>query len=199
MLNSNNFIKVLLILLLVFTSKNISAQHEKLQLNEWITNWYLLGPIKLEVTSSEVNHLGGFETDFLARFGGEGNPKIELGKKQEYGGNIVSWIEYTSPDSIINLDNAINEYQMFVNVSKNSGGDVSCNGHCNDNFSDIRFVDIDNVTFLDYWMEKRVDGNNAWFWVEEATFFYFVTCLTEISTILPARLELIKDAGCRWY
>jgi PKD repeat protein len=64
------------------------------------------------------------------------------------------------------IDNPINDYQMFVNVTKTIGGDVNCSGHCNDDFSDIRFIDIDNTTLLDYWMEKKVDGDYAWFWVE---------------------------------
>jgi len=56
-------------------------------------------------------------------------------------------------------------YQMQLNVSYNGGGDVSCNGHCNQNFSDLRFVQIDNTTELPYWIEKKVDGNYALLWV----------------------------------
>jgi hypothetical protein len=74
----------------------------------------------------------------------------------------VDWNYY----KIINIADPINDYQIKINVSYISGGDVNCNGHCNTNFSDIRFIDFDNVTVLDYWNEKIVDGSYAWFWVE---------------------------------
>ena len=73
--------------------------------------------------------------------------------------NCLDCIDYNYPC-------AINEYQMFINVTKTSGGDVDCNNHCNDDFGDIRFVDVDNSTYLDYWIEKKIDGSFAWFWVE---------------------------------
>lgn len=67
----------------------------------------------------------------------------------------------------ISLTNAVNDYQMFINVSKPlDGGDVNCSGNCEDDFGDIRFIDIDNVTELDYWMEKNVSGEHAWYWIE---------------------------------
>jgi len=56
-------------------------------------------------------------------------------------------------------------YQMKINVSYSSGGDVSCNGHCQSDFDDIRFVDIDNSTVLPYWKETHVDSQYAIFWV----------------------------------
>jgi len=56
-------------------------------------------------------------------------------------------------------------YQMKINVSYNGGGDVSCNGHCQSDFDDIRFVDIDNSTVLPYWKETYVDSQYAIFWV----------------------------------
>lgn len=68
-------------LLILFCSGNIFAQQEIMKLNKWITNWYLLGPLELEESLYEFNHLGGFENDFLAKYGGESNPKIELGGK----------------------------------------------------------------------------------------------------------------------
>ena len=56
-------------------------------------------------------------------------------------------------------------YQMRLNVSYSSGGDVSCEGHCQADFDDIRFVDIDNSTVLPYWKETYVDSQYAIFWV----------------------------------
>jgi hypothetical protein len=67
---------------------------------------------------------------------------------------------------IIYLDNANNDYQMHINVSLLSGGDVNCSGHCKNDFSDVRFCDIDSNVFLDYWIERQVNGEYAWFWVK---------------------------------
>ena len=45
---------------------------------------------------------------------------------------------------------------------------VSAEGHCKADFGDVRFTDDDGVTPLDYWMETKVDGDYAIFWVEVA-------------------------------
>jgi hypothetical protein len=47
-----------------------------------------------------------------------------------------------------------------------SGADVYLNSHCRTDFGDIRFTDDDGETLLDYWMEEKVDGDYAIFWVE---------------------------------
>ena len=66
----------------------------------------------------------------------------------------------------INIANGNNSYQMFVNISYAVGNDVNCSSHCNANFSDVQFWDIDNTTQLDFWMEKKVNSNYAWTWIE---------------------------------
>jgi len=48
------------------------------------------------------------------------------------------------------------------------GETVHLNGHCRTDFGDVRFTGADGVTLLDYWMESKVDGDNAVFWVEVA-------------------------------
>jgi len=45
---------------------------------------------------------------------------------------------------------------------------VSMEGHCKTDFGDVRFTDDDGATLLDYWMETKVDGESATFWVEVA-------------------------------
>jgi len=45
---------------------------------------------------------------------------------------------------------------------------VLAEGHCRPDFGDVRFTDDDGVTLLDYWMETKVDGEYATFWVEVA-------------------------------
>ena len=70
----------------------------------------------------------------------------------------------------ITITNANNSYQMFINVSYAvDSGDVNCSSHCNANFSDLRFLDIDNTTVLDYWFENVSAGDYAWTWVELPT------------------------------
>ena len=45
---------------------------------------------------------------------------------------------------------------------------VSLEGHCKTDFGDVRFTDDDGNTLLDYWMETKVDGTSAVFWVKVA-------------------------------
>jgi len=65
----------------------------------------------------------------------------------------------------INTNGYSGYYQMKINVTYNSGGDVDCEGHCQADFDDIRFVDIDNSTVLPHWKEEYVSGQYAIFWV----------------------------------
>ena len=71
-------------------------------------------------------------------------------------------------------------YQICIKVYKGTGtdgteqvsgvtaGKVYCNNHCRDDFGDIRFTKDDTTTLLDYWMESKVNGDNAVFWIEIA-------------------------------
>jgi len=43
---------------------------------------------------------------------------------------------------------------------------VDCDGYCNDNFSDLRFLNIDEDTELPYWIENKSDGDHANVWVK---------------------------------
>jgi len=72
---------------------------------------------------------------------------------------------------VCNIDNNgySGYYQMKINLSYDDtldgGENVTLDSHCNANFSDIRFVDIDNSTELPYWIEKKVDSDYALVWV----------------------------------
>jgi hypothetical protein len=65
---------------------------------------------------------------------------------------------------------ASTNYQKRIKVhfgsGLNSGEDVYLDGKCKTDFSDIRFTDKTGITLLDYWMEEKVDGDYAIFWVE---------------------------------
>jgi len=138
--------KILFCFLLIgFSSNFIFAQQEKLQLNQWITNWHLLGPIKLEEGSSELNHLVGFEKDVLSQHGGESNLILKTGQVETFGDSTATWIEYTSPDFNIDLDEAVStrsyvaayayteifvekEGTFILSVGSNDGGRLWING-----------------------------------------------------------------------
>jgi hypothetical protein len=63
-------------------------------------------------------------------------------------------------------------YQKQITVHYGSGtdgdDDVYLNSHSRTDFGDVRFTDNDETTLLDCWMESKVDGDNAVFWVEVA-------------------------------
>jgi len=62
------------------------------------------------------------------------------------------------------------DYQVKIVVHYGSGEDsgenVYLNGKCRTDFGDIRFTDSDGTTLLDYWMERKKDGEYAIFWVK---------------------------------
>jgi len=65
---------------------------------------------------------------------------------------------------------AVTDYQVRITVHYGGGTDsdehVYLNGKCRTDFGDIRFTDSDGVTELPYWMEEKVDGDYAIFWVK---------------------------------
>lgn len=79
------------------------------------------------------------------------------------------WATNWTYHKTITVTNKIDDYQMEINITKTSGGDIDCEGHCNDNFSDIRFI-YNNATALPYWIETGSvnNGNYATFWVNNS-------------------------------
>jgi len=65
---------------------------------------------------------------------------------------------------------AVTDYQIRIKVHYGSGTDdgenVYLEGKCRADFGDVRFTAGDGVTPLSYWMEKKVDGEYAIFWVK---------------------------------
>ena len=62
------------------------------------------------------------------------------------------------------------DYQVRIRVhygsGTDSGEDVYLNEKCRADFGDIRFTKDDGETLLSYWMEEKVDGDYAVFWVK---------------------------------
>jgi hypothetical protein len=61
-------------------------------------------------------------------------------------------------------------YQMRIHIiygaGADSGEDMYCDSKCNADFSDLRFTSSDETTLLSYWLESKLDGDNAVFWVK---------------------------------
>jgi hypothetical protein len=57
--------------------------------------------------------------------------------------------------------------RLYASVGS-AGDTVALHGHSLTDFGDVRFTRSDGVTLLDYWMESKVDGDHAVFWVEVA-------------------------------
>jgi len=114
------------------------------------------------------------------------NPKIEtVAKGYKTTGKIAlnlsnlifdpwwnaSW-SYRKSHVINSAAGAGTNYQVRITVHYGSGTDsganVYLNSHCRTDFGDVRFVDDNDTTSLDYWMESKTDGDNAIFWVEVA-------------------------------
>jgi len=64
----------------------------------------------------------------------------------------------------------VTDYQIRITVHYGSGTDsgehVYLNGKCRADFGDIRFTKSDGKTIQPYWIEEKVDGDYAVFWVK---------------------------------
>ena len=69
----------------------------------------------------------------------------------------------------IEVADKIESYQMkiLIDYDDDYGGNVSCEGNCNANFSDIRFV-YNNATELPYWIENTTSASQSTFWVNNS-------------------------------
>lgn len=97
-----------------------------------------------------------FNIDFI--------PKIKGEELSNYAWFNSSWGFYKACYISNNIDN----YQMMINISNSSGGNVNCSGNANTNFSDIRFVNTDNITLCPIWMENYTYNTQATFWVNNS-------------------------------
>lgn len=96
-------------------------------------------------------------------------PNISLAKADV--GWLTGW--YWRKSHIINSAvGAGANYQVKIVAHYGSGiddnGDLFCNSKCKTDFGDIRFTRSDGITLLDYWLESKIDSDNAVFWVEIA-------------------------------
>jgi type II secretory pathway pseudopilin PulG len=108
----------------------------------------------------------------------------------------------------ITVSNNIEGYQTLINVSKSSGGDVTCEGNCNDDFSDLRFTNSSSDELIPYWIERKVDGDYAMVWVnnkwnETTLYMYYgnsdASCDSSSSDTFPVYFDdWISDNRGDW-
>jgi hypothetical protein len=103
---------IISILILISANLNISAQ-QQLQLNKWITEWTLLGPIHLKHDTNESKFLPGFEKDYLSHYGSERSYIAKAGKKVKLGKSKLIWQQYKGQNNIISLDSSVSK-EAFV-------------------------------------------------------------------------------------
>mgnify|MGYP000288813417 CR=1 FL=1 len=64
----------------------------------------------------------------------------------------------------------VTDYQIRIVVHYGSGEDsdenVYLDGKCRSDFGDLRFTAIDGATELSYWMEEKIGGDYAVFWIK---------------------------------
>ena len=68
----------------------------------------------------------------------------------------------------------IDDYQMkiLIDYDADVGGNVSCEGHCQADFDDLRFV-YDNTTELPYWIKNVTVSTQATMWINISTYDKF--------------------------
>jgi len=99
-----------------------------------------------------------------------------------------SWLTGWTYRKEITVSNKIADYATMINVTKSSGGDVDCEGHCNDNFSDLRFTQSDGETLIPHWIDELEysSGSYAHVWVnntnDEATLYMYYGNVGATST-----------------
>ena len=85
--------------------------------SDFFQSWLLCGPFPLQAVDDAdpgIAHLPGFETDFLARHGGESDPSIVEGQKEEFPGGSNTWIAHKSVGREIDLDQAFSDHPYVL-------------------------------------------------------------------------------------
>jgi len=117
---------------------------------------------KIKVVYHKKAELGSFAIQTIPMLAGFEEPRLTW-----WNG---SW-DYKKKINITGQSGAGTHYQVNFSIGNDSnavGEDFDLEGHCNESFWDIRFVDDDEVTSLPYWIESVSDsgtGKLAKVWV----------------------------------
>ncbi len=96
-------------LITTLTAQTPTIKYEE---GQWIKTWLLCGPVFLEKTEgpvSEIEHLPGFEIDYLEQIGGEAKPEIKPGQTFSFNGGDLTFTPFTSEQDKIDLDIAVSK------------------------------------------------------------------------------------------
>lgn len=120
----------------------------KVQPGQWMTSWLLCGPFPLQAgaeNAANFKHQSGYERDYLTAHGGEANLHVDEGQVERYSEGSATWFQFSSPDSIIDLDAAVSKKEpvlayayteiespkeqiVLLALGTNDGGTVWLNG-----------------------------------------------------------------------
>ena len=93
---------------------------------------------------------------------------VDINVLSQSSGWLTGW-QYRKSHTIEGSVGAGTNYQVKIAVHRttdtDNGADVYLGTKCRYDFSDIRFVDDDGVTLLDYWIEES-NSTTGQFWVE---------------------------------
>jgi len=104
------------------------------------------------------------------------------------------------------------DYQIKITIhygsGTDSGEDVYLNEHCRTDFGDVRFTSDDEITEIPYWMEEKVDGDYAVFWVKVPSipaspntttiYIYYGNPSATTTSSLVDTMELLEIGKLSW-
>jgi len=113
------FLFISLFLLITFSGESQnSVTLQKIVPEQFIKSWLLLGPIPLQMQkdpNKSWEHLPGFNTDYLQKYGGEKNLFVRAGDVVKLAKGSVEWKYCQSSDSIVDLAAALSKsYPVFA-------------------------------------------------------------------------------------
>ena len=161
---SKIFITFILFFSLTATAVSQKQVPQKIVPGKWITSWLICGPIPLNIqkdSSISSDHLEGFKTDYLLKSGGEKNLLVKAGDIVKLKNGSAKWINYNSPDSVIDLDKAVSKKDpvmayayteikadntgiWYFSLGSNDGGSLWINGAQMWDYSLPRGLSADN-------------------------------------------------------
>ena len=141
------------------------------------SGWYDAGSsVSISATANSGYAFTSWTGSGSGSYTGTANPaSVTMNEPITETANFVPWLtgwSYRKSHVINPASGAGTNYPIRITVHYGSGTDsdvhVYLNGKCRTDFGDIRFTRSDGTTLLDYWMESKVDSDNAVFWVEVA-------------------------------
>ena len=91
---------------------------QKIVSGQFVKSWLLLGPIPLQLQSDpdkSWDHLPGFKTDYLQKYGGETKLVVKAGDQVKTTNKTLNWKYWQSADSIVDLAVALSKsYPVFA-------------------------------------------------------------------------------------